>query len=170
MKSKKKFSKGQIVLHILFLIMVVLYIVPFLMVISISFTDETSLIKDGYHLIPEVFSLSAYRMVFSDPTQVLNSYRTTIIFTAVATFLAVLVMGIMAYPLSRPNFRFNRQVSFLILFTMLFSGGMVPSYLLIVKYLHLNNTIWVYILPAMVSPWYVFMMRTFFKEIPGSII
>lgn len=93
MNKKKKFSKGQIVLHMMFLLMTVLYIVPFLMVVSISFTDETSLVRDGYHLIPEVFSLSAYRMVFSDPTQVLNSYRTTIIFTAVSTFLAVLDYG-----------------------------------------------------------------------------
>ena len=170
MNKKKKFSKGQIVLHMMFLLMTVLYIVPFLMVVSISFTDETSLVRDGYHLIPEVFSLSAYRMVFSDPTQVLNSYRTTIIFTAVSTFLAVLVMGIMAYPLSRPNFRFNRQVSFLVLFTMLFSGGMVPSYLLIVKYLHLNNTIWVYILPGLVSAYNLIIIRTNYKSLPVELI
>ena len=170
MNKKKKFSKGQIVLHMMFLLMTVLYIVPFLMVVSISFTDETSLVRDGYHLIPEVFSLSAYRMVFSDPTQVLYSYRTTIIFTAVSTFLAVLVMGIMAYPLSRPNFRFNRQVSFLVLFTMLFSGGMVPSYLLIVKYLHLNNTIWVYILPGLVSAYNLIIIRTNYKSLPVELI
>ena len=142
MRKKKKLPTGQVVLHILFLLMVIMYIVPFIMVVSISFTSETSLVRDGYHLIPKEFSLSAYKMVFSDPTQILNSYRTTIIFTAVSTFLAVLVMGIMAYPLARPNFKFNRPVSFFVLFTMLFTGGMVPTYLLIVKYLHMNNTMW----------------------------
>ena len=82
MRKKKKIPTGQVVLHILFLLMVVMYIVPFLMVLSISFTDEVSLVRDGYHLIPRQFSLSAYKMVFSDPTQIFHSYRTTIIFTA----------------------------------------------------------------------------------------
>ncbi len=153
-----------------FLLMVVMYVVPFLMVISISFTDEISLVRDGYHLIPRQFSLSAYRMVFSDPTQILHSYRTTILFTAVSTFLAVLIMGVMAYPLSRPNYRLRGPVSFFVLFTMLFSGGMVPSYLLIVKYLHLNNTIWVYILPGLVSAYNLIIIRTNYKSLPTELI
>lgn len=170
MRKKKIIPTGQIVLHILFLLMVVMYIVPFLMVLSISFTDEVSLVRDGYHLIPREFSLSAYKMVFSDPTQIFYSYRTTIIFTAVSTFLAVVVMGVMAYPLSRPNYRFNRPVSFFVLFTMLFSGGMVPSYLLIVKYLHLNNTMWVYILPGLVSAYNLIIIRTNYKSLPVELI
>ena len=113
---------------------------------------------------------SAYKMVFSDPTQIFYSYRTTIIFTAVSTFLAVVVMGVMAYPLSRPNYRFNRPVSFFVLFTMLFSGGMVPSYLLIVKYLHLNNTMWVYILPGLVSAYNLIIIRTNYKSLPVELI
>ncbi len=170
MRKKKKTATGQVALHILFLLMVVMYIVPFLMVVAISFTSETSLVRDGYHLIPKEFSLSAYKMVFSDPTQILNSYRTTIIFTAAATFLAVLVMGIMAYPLARPNYKFNRPVSFFVLFTMLFSGGMVPAYLLIVKYLHMNNTIWVYILPGLVSAYNLIIIRTNYKSLPAELI
>ncbi len=170
MRKKKKVPGGQIVLHMVFLLMVVMYVVPFLMVISISFTDEISLVRDGYHLIPRQFSLSAYRMVFSDPTQILHSYRTTILFTAVSTFLAVLIMGVMAYPLSRPNYRLRGPVSFFVLFTMLFSGGMVPSYLLIVKYLHLNNTIWVYILPGLVSAYNLIIIRTNYKSLPTELI
>ena len=169
MRKKKKVPGGQIVLHMVFLLMVVMYVVPFLMVISISFTDEISLVRDGYHLIPRQFSLSAYRMVFSDPTQILHSYRTTILFTAVSTFLAVLIMGVMAYPLSRPNYRLRGPVSFFVLFTMLFSGGMVPSYLLIVKYLHLNNTIWVYILPGLVSAYNLIIIRTNYKSLPTEV-
>ncbi len=170
MRKKKKVPGGQIVLHMVFLLMVVMYVVPFLMVISISFTDEISLVRDGYHLIPRQFSLSAYRMVFSDPTQILHSYRTTILFTAVSTFLAVLIMGVMAYPLSRPNYRLRGPVSFFVLFTMLFSGGMVPSYLLIVKYLHLNNTMWVYILPGLVSAYNLIIIRTNYKSLPTELI
>lgn len=170
MRKRKKKHTGQLVLHTLFLLMVFMYIVPFIMVVSISFTSETSLVRDGYHLIPKEFSLSAYKMVFSDPSQILNSYRTTIIFTAISTFLAVLVMGIMAYPMARPNFRFNRPVSFFVLFTMLFTGGMVPTYLLIVKYLHMNNTMWVYILPGLVSAYNLIIIRTNYKSLPAELI
>lgn len=170
MKKKKTKIRGQVALHILFLLMTMAYIVPFLLVISVSFTDETALIVNGYTLIPSKFSTRAYEMVFNDPTQILNSYRTTIIFTAVATFLAVLIMGIMAYPMSRPGYRHNRFVSLFVLFTMLFSAGMVPSYLLIVKYLHLNNTIWVYILPGLVSAYNLIVIRTNYKSLPNELI
>lgn len=170
MKKKKKIKKGQIVLHIVFILMVLMYIVPFILTISISFSDETSLIRNGYSLIPREFSLEAYKMVFRNPAQILQSYKVTIIFTGIATALAVLIMGIMAYPLSRPNYSFRGPISFFVLFTMLFSGGMVPSYLLIVKYLHLDNTIWVYILPSLVSAYNLIIIRTNYKSLPEELI
>lgn len=160
---------GQVALHIIFLIMVLMYIVPFLMVISVSFTDEMSLIVDGYRLWPAKFSLKAYEMIFSDPTQIINSYRTTIIFTAVATFLAIFIMGVMAYPLSRSNYKHRKFVTVLVLITMLFNAGMVPNYLLIVKYLKLNNTIWVYILPGLVGAYNLIVIRTNYRSLPKEL-
>ena len=160
---------GQVALHIIFLIMVLMYIVPFLMVISVSFTDEMSLIVDGYRLWPAKFSTKAYEMIFSDPTQIINSYRTTIIFTAVATFLAILIMGVMAYPLSRSNYKHRKFVTVLVLITMLFNAGMVPNYLLIVKYLKLTNTIWVYILPGLVGAYNLIVIRTNYRSLPKEL-
>ena len=160
---------GQVALHIIFLFMVLMYIVPFLMVISVSFTDEMSLIVDGYRLWPAKFSTKAYEMIFSDPTQIINSYRTTIIFTAVATFLAILIMGVMAYPLSRSNYKHRKFVTVLVLITMLFNAGMVPNYLLIVKYLKLNNTIWVYILPGLVGAYNLIVIRTNYRSLPKEL-
>lgn len=160
---------GQVALHIIFLIMVLMYIVPFLMVISVSFTDEMSLIVDGYRLWPAKFSTKAYEMIFSDPTQIINSYRTTIIFTVVATFLAILIMGVMAYPLSRSNYKHRKFVTVLVLITMLFNAGMVPNYLLIVKYLKLNNTIWVYILPGLVGAYNLIVIRTNYRSLPKEL-
>ena len=160
---------GQVALHIIFLIMVLMYIVPFLMVISVSFTDEMSLIVDGYRLWPAKFSTKAYEMIFSDPTQIINSYRTTIIFTAVAPFLAILIMGVMAYPLSRSNYKHRKFVTVLVLITMLFNAGMVPNYLLIVKYLKLNNTIWVYILPGLVGAYNLIVIRTNYRSLPKEL-
>ena len=170
MKKKKKLGKGQIVLHAVFIVLVLMYIIPFILTISISFSDETSLIRNGYSLIPHMFSLEAYKMVFNNPAQIFQSYKVTIIFTVTATALSVLVMGVMAYPLSRPNFRFRGPLSFYVLFTMLFSGGMVPTYLLIVKYLHLDNTIWVYILPGLVSAYNLIIIRTNYKSLPEELI
>ena len=170
MKKKKKLGKGQIVLHAVFIVLVLMYIIPFILTISISFSDETSLIRNGYSLIPHVFSLEAYKMVFNNPAQIFQSYKVTIIFTVTATALSVLVMGVMAYPLSRPNFRFRGPLSFYVLFTMLFSGGMVPTYLLIVKYLHLDNTIWVYILPGLVSAYNLIIIRTNYRSLPEELI
>lgn len=166
---KRKNHGGQIALHIILILMSLMYLVPFLYVIAVSFTDERSLLLEGYRLIPKVFSTRAYEMVFSDPSQVLNSYRTTIIFTAVSTVLAVFIMGMMAYPLARYGYRHGKIVTALVLFTMLFNAGMVPNYLLIVKYLKLNNTIWVYILPGLVGAYNLIVIRTNYRSLPKEL-
>lgn len=168
--KKKKFSVGQLVLHIAFILLCACYLVPFLLIISVSFTDEAAIIQEGYQMIPAKFSTAAYEMIFKNPTQVLNSYRTTITFTVLATVLAVLVMGIMAYPMARSSFKYGRFISFYVLFTMLFSGGMVPMYLLITRYLHLKNTIWVYVLPGLVSAYNLIIIRTNYKSLPEELI
>ena len=170
MINQKKFSAGQLILHIVFILLCACYILPFILVVSVSFTDESVIIQEGYKLFPTKFSTAAYEMIFNNPTQVINSYRTTIIFTAVATFLAILVMGIMAYPMSRRNFKFGKPLAFYVLFTMLFSGGMVPSYLLITRYLHLKNNIWVYILPGLISAYNLIVIRTNYKSLPEELI
>ena len=163
MKKKKKLGKGQIVLHAAFILLVLMYVVPFVLTISISFSDETSLIRNGYSLIPHEFSLEAYKMVFRNPGQILQSYKVTILFTVVATALAVLVMGVMAYPLSRPTFRFRGPLSFFVLFTMLFSGGMIPGYIVWSQVMHVSDTIFGLICPnLMMSAFNVILMRTYF--------
>ncbi len=170
MKNKKKLAWGQIILHVVFITMITCYIVPFILCISISFSDESSLVREGYSLIPKVFSTDAYKMVFNNPRQLLQSYGVTILFTFAATVLAVLTMALLAYPLSRPNYKFKGVLSFFVFFTMLFSGGMVPSYLLIVRYLHLNDSILVYILPGLVSAYSVMIIRTNYRCIPNELI
>ena len=167
---KKKIAWGQVILNAIFIIFAICYIVPFLLCISISFSDEKSLAMGGYSLIPRVFSLESYELVFRNPSQILRSYEVNIIFTTISTALAVLVMGLLAYPLARPNYRFKSILSFFVFFTMLFSGGMVPSYLLIVRYLHLNDNLLVYILPGLVSAYSVMIIRTNYRSIPYELI
>ncbi len=168
--KKKKLQTGQITLHGAFIILTAAYIIPMLLCVSISLSDENALISYGYSIIPKEFSLEAYKLVFKNPTQILSAYRTTIIFTAISTILAILVMGLLAYPLSRPNYKYRSQLNFFVFFTMLFSGGMVPTYLLITKYLHMNDTIWVYILPGLVSAYNVMIIRTNYSSLPYELV
>ena len=170
MKKKKKFPLGQLILHVVLISTCLLYLIPFVLSISISLTDEGSLINDGYSIFPKVFSFDGYKMVFQNPTQIINSYVVNITYCVISTFLAVLFMSMLAYALARKNFRFKKIIAFYVLFTMLFSGGMVPSYLLITKYLHLNDTIWVYILPGLIGAWNVIVLKTNFQNIPESLI
>ena len=113
---------------------------------------------------------SSYKYVFENPQQILRAYGVTFVFSSVTMVLAVLCMAMVAYPLSRSNLKGRNVINFYLYFTMLFGGGLVPTYILIAKFLHLNDTMWVYILPALINPWHVFMIRTFFKGIPGEIV
>lgn len=168
MKKKKKM--GQICLHIVFILLTIAYLAPFAMLVVSSFTDEDILIKNGYSLFPETFSLQAYKIAFGNMAQMIRAYAVTIFFTITSTLLSTLVTSLLAYPLSRQNFLWKKQLNFLVYFTMLFSGGMVPTYLLLTNGLHINDTIWVYILPGLVSAYNVMIIRTSYRAIPDELI
>ncbi|GMK42487.1 sugar ABC transporter permease [Paenibacillus sp. CCS19] len=143
-------------------------IVPFILILSSSLSDEKSVQLTGFSLIPKHFSLFAYRVIFQD-NAIFNAYKTTIIFTVVGTILCLLVTSAMAYALSVKTFTHRNKIAFFVYFTMLFNGGLIPTYLLISKYLGLNDNILVYILPALVNPFNMFLLRNFFKQIPDSL-
>ena len=162
-------QKEQIVLNVLFTLVCILFIIPFVLVVSISLSNEQDIVMEGYRLLPKNFDLSAYKYVFKNPQRILNAYKVTIIFSVGHVFLHTFFCCVAAYPLSKREFFIRKQFTFYLFFTMLFSGGLVPSYILITQYLHLKNTIWVYILPGIISPWNVFMVRTFFQNIPEEM-
>lgn len=166
----KKERTYQIVLCLIFTVICALIIFPFWLIVSASLSSASQLAKEGYQMIPRPVDFSAYRVVFENPGQVLRAYWVTFVFSAATMALGVLFMAMIAYPLSRKSLRGRGAINFYLYFTMLFSGGLVPTYIVISSMLHLNNTMWVYILPALISPWYTFMMRTFFSGIPGEII
>lgn len=166
---KKKGFIGQAILILFFCALCALVVVPFLMLVSVSFSNEKDVVDYGYRLIPKAIDLAAYKFVFKNPAAIINAYKVTAIFSVLSTVLSVLLMSMCAFPLSRKNLRGRSGISFYLYFTMLFSGGLVPSYILITQYLHLGDTIWVYIIPSLISPWYVFMMRTFFSGLPDEI-
>ena len=163
-------KKSKRIPNIMFCLGSLVFILPFVLIISASFSDEQTLLSEGYKLIPSVFSTEAYKYVFRNPQQLLDSYKVTIIYSIVATVLGVVVMAMLAYPLSRPNYKYKKIATFFIFFTMLFSGGLVPTYIWITRYLHLGDTIWVYILPCLVNAFHVIVIRSFFQGLPQALM
>jgi len=141
---------------------------PFLLVVLSSLTEEVSLLKNGYSLFPKRASLSAYQAIFQTAT-IPKAYAVTLFITVVGTALSLLVTSLTAYSLSGRRLYYRGAIAFYFYFTMLFGGGMVSSYILIAKYLHMQNSIWVYIIPALLGPWNMFLMRNFFNEIPEEL-
>lgn len=170
MRKKKKLSLGQILLNIFFIILSVMVVFPFILLVIISVSNERDIIKYGYSIIPKNIDFSAYQYIFKNASGISNAYKVTIIVSVAYMVLSVFFMALIAYPLSRKTFKGKNIVSFYLYFTMLFGGGMVPTYILVTQYYHLGDNLWVYILPALISPWYVFMIRTFFAEIPNEIV
>jgi len=145
-------------------------LIPMIIVISTSFSDETDILQNGYTLFPRKFTAFAYEYIFGDPTQIVRAYGVTISVTTIGTILGLTIMSLLAYALSRQQFVLRKPLNFYLLFTMLFSGGLVPYYILVTQYLNLDAKFIVLILPYLVSPWYVFLLRTFFQGLPQELL
>ncbi len=171
-KSKIQMTTGDKVLNGIFYAFIALFavicLVPFILVVSASFTQEQALTTYGYALWPREFSLDAYRLVVAG-SDIPQAYLITIFTTVFGTFLSMLVTCMVAYALSLQSFRSRSALALFIYFTMLFNGGLVASYLLITKTLHLENSIWVLILPSICNAWNIILMRNFFNGIPASL-
>lgn len=142
---------------------------PFLLMITSSFMSEKEIVSEGYKLIPKTISFSAYAFLFSNFTNLLNAYKVTIFIAVVGTVLGLLFMSMAGYVLCRKDFHYRNQISFFIYFTTLFSGGLIPTYILYVNGLGLKDSLWALILPSLMSPWSIFLMKNFMKSIPDSL-
>lgn len=164
-------KKVNFSLNILFGLLAAACILPFIFVVIVSLTSEQSLTLNGYRIWPEEWSLEAYRYIFSSGSQILRAYGITIIVTVSGTLLGLSIMTMYAYALSRKNFAYRKFFTKLIFIPMLFSGGMVASYLVVVNLLHLKNNILALILPLCVSSFNIIVLRTFFKtSIPDAVV
>lgn len=167
---KNKLTISKALIHLFFILMCLSFVIPMLYVISISLSEEQSLTEFGYRLFPKAVSTLAYKHIFENPTQLINSYKTTIIFSVTGSIASLMVMSLVAYSLSRQNFILRKPITFFIFFTMLFGGGTIPSYILNTQYLGLANNILVYILPSLATAWYIIILRTFFSQLPQSLV
>jgi putative aldouronate transport system permease protein len=144
-------------LYVLFFAL--LCFLPFLLVISGSITKESSIIQEGFRLIPKEFSFSAYRLAFELPTTTLRAYGVSLLITSIGTAASLYLLSMTAYVLQRKDFK-PRNV---------FGAGLVPWYILIVKYLHLKDNLLVLILPGLFNVIYMIIIRSFMNSIPYSL-
>nr|WP_236291492.1 carbohydrate ABC transporter permease [Paenibacillus allorhizoplanae] len=145
-------------------------LVPFALVIVISFSDEQSILHSGFRLIPDQFSAAAYHYFLKTPETILRAYGVTLIVAVIGTCISLILTSTMGYVLSRKDYGLQRATSFYVFFTMLFNGGLVPFYIMITQILHLKNSIWALIVPGLLSPFYVLIMKGFMAKIPTEII
>lgn len=166
----RKFEFSKIAINVMFTVLSLIVILPFLLVIAVSLTDEESITKNGYQFIPDHISFDAYRYLLDSPDVLVRAYGVTITITVVGAALGLLLTAMTAYVISRPDYRYNRVTTFYVFFTMLFSGGLVPTYILITQYLHLKDSLLALILPILLSPFNIMVMKGFMSKIPLEII
>lgn len=163
-------QRTRFFIHLILFAYAIILILPTIVVISSSFSDEQDIGLNGYPLFPRKWSLAAYQFLFNDASPILQSYGVTITVTALGTLSIVLVNSMFAYALMRKTFRLRRPLGLSVIFTTLFNGGMVASFLIMTQVLHLDDTIWVLFVPGIMSVWNVFLLRTYFSSLPQELI
>lgn len=153
-------------------VMVTLTLLPILLIIIASFTKESALLQNGYSFFPKEWSLDAYYYIIKQGSVILRAYGVSVLVTVVGTVASVLITTTLAYPMARQSFPYRNALSFFVFFTMLFSGGIVPSYIMWTNYFHIKNTIWALIVPNyLVSAFNVILVKNFYSNnIPASLI
>jgi len=143
---------------------------PFLLIISASFTQNESIINEGFHFIPRKFSTEGYNLIFKFPQHILDAYGVTILTTVIGTALGLFLITMAGYVLQRKDFKYRNFFSFFIYFTTLFGGGLVPWYILLTKYLKLTDTYTVLIYPGLMTPFLIILMKNFVRSaVPEEI-
>ncbi len=143
--------------------------VPFYMIIISSFASENALLRNGFTLFPQEFSLEAYQYVLSNPGRIGKAYLNTVIATVCGTSLCLLLCTLTGYVLSRKDFKWRNGFSFFFFFTTLFSGGLIPWYIVCTQVLGLKNTYSALILPMAFSVWNMIIAKNFMRSIPYEI-
>lgn len=155
--------------YIFISLIAIISISPFVMMIASSFSSESAIMKYGYTLWPREFSTFAYRIVFENPKLIIGSYVVTILLTVIGTTVGLFLITMTGYALQRPDFEYRNKISFYVYFTTLFTGGLIPFYLLITQYLQLKDNYLAVLIPGIMTPWLIILMKNFLKSIPHAI-
>lgn len=169
MTESKSFNRAATVILTL---LVIITMLPILLIVIASFTSEAALVRNGYSYWPEAWSLDAYYYMVKQGVMILRSYGVSVLVTGLGTAMSVLITTMLAYPMSRRSFKYRNALSFFVFFTMLFNGGIVPSYIMWTRFFHIKNTIWALIIPNyLVSAFNVILVKNYYQNsVPESLI
>ena len=159
-----------VICYVVVTIVALTCLLPFIMLISGSFSSEQAIRFQGYGLLPREFSTAAYELIFKTPMTVIRAYGVSIFITVVGTAFGLLFTTMTAYVIARQDFKYRNQLSFFFYFTTLFNGGMVCTYIFYIQYLHLKDNLLALILPSMFNVFYLLIMRTFVAALPTALI
>jgi putative aldouronate transport system permease protein len=148
----------------------IICVLPFIIIVSGSFTDNTTILTKGYSLLPRDFTFAAYQTIFKSPKDIIQAYKMNVYYTVVGTGLGLMMITLTGYVISRKEFKYRNTISFLIYFTSIFGGGMIPWYLMYANVLNLKGHTLAIWFPALMSPFLVILMRTFIVgAVPDAI-
>ncbi|RAP75166.1 carbohydrate ABC transporter permease [Paenibacillus montanisoli] len=159
----------QVLIHFILLAFGLTCVYPFILTFMASISSEKSILDYGYQLIPKEFSLLAYELVFKDEF-IYSGYTVSIFVTVAGTAMSLLICGMAGYAMSIKRVKYRNAVAIYFYLTMVFGAGLLPWYLVCTQFLHLQNTVLALILPGLVSPFNVFLMRNYFASIPSELI
>jgi putative aldouronate transport system permease protein len=160
----------DLIAYIFLTLLAIVCILPFILILSGSLTENSTILREGYSILPKKFSLDAYKLILGNPKDMLNAYKVTIFVTAVGTGVGLLLTTLTAYVLSRKEFKYRNRMSFIIYFTTIFGGGLIPWYITISKILNLHGSLTALWLPGVLSSYNIILMRTFIKgSVPDEI-
>ncbi len=172
-RTKIKQSKSTVTIKLISYIVIVLFTVlcllPFILIVSASFSTESVISKEGFGLLPKGFTLSSYMWVFRYPKMIIGSYAVTIIMAVCGTVVGLFLIAMTGYALQRKDFYFRNMLSFFIYFTTLFSAGMAPTFIWVSRYLHLKGSYLAVFLQLLMTPWLIILMKNFTKSVPFEI-
>lgn len=168
--NKKLPILPRVAIYGILILICLICVIPIITVVSISFSTDLTIIKDGYGVLPKDFTFDAYKYALKDIAAILRSYGVSIFVTLTGCVFGLVFNAMIAYVLSRKDYKYRKQLTVFLIIPMVLNGGLVPTYIWISKYLHLKNTIWVMILPMLIVPWFIILLRTFFSQIPSSLM
>ncbi len=163
-------DRSKIWINLLFTLISVCCVAPILLILAASLSDEILLKREGYSIIPRGFTLAAYEYIFKSPKAIISAYGVTISVTVIGTVLSLFLTTMLAYAMARKDFRPSKWISKMATFAMLFNVGMVPTYIVMVRYYQVKDSLVALILPYLIMPWHVFLMRSFLADTSMELI
>ncbi|MEE3471315.1 MAG: carbohydrate ABC transporter permease [Butyrivibrio sp.] len=162
----------KIVSTIILGLLALVALLPIILIVIASFTDETTLLRNGYSFFPEMWSADAYVYMIQQGSTIFRAYGISILVTIIGTVVSVLITTMIAYPMSRRNFKYKNALAFFVFFTMLFNGGVVPSYMMWTQVFQIKNTLWALIIPNyLCGAFNIFLVRNYYaNSIPEALI